>query len=1552
MEKSEQNNKNEQNDSQGLEPQENLQGQEGVPESAGAGVNTGVDEPSAPAAKRKSSLMKKLAVIFGAVLVAIGILAALAFLLPDKKIKNGDINIGDITLTQEMFDSNYTEMDEYLKLYPDQRENYEDGDLREITRRDLILNAALRNEAKKCDVSMDIRDLAKLYGGPTDSEQVAQEFVREHFGEAGSFRYVRLQNLTYRFNEKLADCVIASRHLLVAAMAYDVDYLNNMNPDDARAAFISLRERMETEVLPLFEQGLSDEDIIYKADPQPTYEEFANSEPYWYAYQVKWSPAFFNDVPEARYNYEVDSLVSSNEAARNLKEVGDHTGVVTGENGAFMIIRFSKPGDGMGTYDSWDDFFEKIMEKYAYSNLWNLIDGTRQFARFATINILGLILNIQDVLADCWGSDYHKVSVWWGPSGGTGTVTLHQSCGTRSKTTQGDFYATCTVAAPTFTIKADDNYDLVTYNTDSWGLATCPGGGLNSCYYTGCTGCANNQNAGFWVFATFAPKFSNFSMSATTTIGKKGDTQGTTNITANVGDTIQWVHNAQTNNKDVKHDYGVFIGGTVGNGNDNYVKPTARIYQYTGDRPVPAHQNECPVPNGAYRIAPALSIGHNLVNNGTTSPSPVKIGSSSSDVWELTCETEHHYTTSTSGAPNTDSSGNPSTSGPSGFYKIINKKTGLALEVGGMTMSNPPFTYPISARQYTSNNSYAQRWRIVPIGDNKYQIYHISGLALEVGELSTASQIQDKANLVRIYHPNGTPAQQWQFTTANSISAIAPEPSKLGTVKATATNTALKANGKLFNDRVIEITLKDADAGKKICQLVRMNWTRRNAFGDKDSTPKCVTVTKPTHSITYNKGTCPTTPASMPTNTSGHASGAQITVSGTKPGCTGHTFVNWAATNPPGGSLAPSAKFNITANVTLTAQWTPVTPNITLPTGSNGTNSLSSKVNNANTVSLDYKNNSLNFAHTVTVGTNLNIPNASSASTSTTPALQAGTKTGSIQAGAWTVSAATGPSASGTLTKQTGTATGTYNKTLNLTGSNVGQICQDAEVSPKSSSVKITAITSGGYNVGWNVVAASVNDKITTNICAKVYSPWTIATTSSVTPTSAIMNDKVTFSHTVRESADHVVKNDDGANVPITATVYQHISTNGAKPDSTALWNPITSAGGSKTTVGESGYIIGSADAGKTNSVTVTAAHSGQYICQFVRSDKAKRVTAKNNDGTYAYTTKDSSPTCVFVPVFELSGSSSLATTPTSSAVPKQIDYRDGDKATWTIGFWRSGGSSVDRELPGTFSWDDRRIKGDDVDALNPPSGTRHDVLDKIHLKNNTSSAKLLVNPAPTVTGNNTNYNKDTNFSSVGASDVGYNICRRATFKPASSSNTGWKVSDWACTRVISKWTVTPTSSVSASPSNSTTKPLAVKPNDKVTFTHTLAGNSHVLKDSNGVSVAASGKVAQTGWGTTIGSIGDASSFAASSSGGNTSKTNSFTVNADGDEIGRNNICQSVSVEPKAWNSTAKLTSAEACIYIPYNYTTQPDVIGLGDGTAEAGSIVNVKKTLLVDNVQ
>ena len=118
-----------------------------------------------------------------------------------------------------------------------------------------------------------------------------------------------------------------------------------------------------------------------------------------------------------------------------------------------------------------------------------------------------------------------------------------------------------------------------------------------------------------------------------------------------------------------------------------------------------------------------------------------------------------------------------------------------------------------------------------------------------------------------------------------------------------------------------------------------------------------------------------------------------------------------------------------------------------------------------------------------------------------------------------------------------------------------------------------------------------------------------------------------------------------------------------------------------------------------------------------------------------------------------------------------------------------------------------------------------------------------------------------------------------------------------------------------------------------ITWTHTLRNNGPSPTPSN------IGYRYQNSNGLGAGTGGDSILPANTGSGGTRSFTSTYAVQAS--DVGKD-LCRSTSASPRAWNDGSRITSAAACVNVPYSYTLTPTVTLNKSGAVEAPTSVDI----------
>ncbi|HEY5152743.1 MAG TPA: SurA N-terminal domain-containing protein [Candidatus Saccharimonadales bacterium] len=258
----------------------------------------------------------------------------------------------------------------------------------------LILNAALKLEAKKYNVTISDDDLAKALDQAFPSKQSEQTYfdnlrkaAKDNSPKADPTNEIQLLNLENgAYQTKLQDKLLNKENLTVVTMILDTPYFAGLPQSQTQAAFDQAQARMKNEFLPLVAAGKSVQAISQKADV--SYNSPAQSAAndnaaiqkelaLYYSQGVvavsqlngyQKGATGFNDNNSTNWirgNY--GTIAQTTDKVDQLKKPGDNTGVFTSKSGALMIIRLdSQTG---GAYNSWTDFLNYYKQKYATGKL-------------------------------------------------------------------------------------------------------------------------------------------------------------------------------------------------------------------------------------------------------------------------------------------------------------------------------------------------------------------------------------------------------------------------------------------------------------------------------------------------------------------------------------------------------------------------------------------------------------------------------------------------------------------------------------------------------------------------------------------------------------------------------------------------------------------------------------------------------------------------------------------------------------------------------------------------------------------------------------------------------------------------------------------------------------------------------------------------------------------------------------------------------------------------------------------------------------------------------
>ena len=383
---------------------------------------------------QKMKNRKKLLLRLIAVICAVGLAVGVFFLYQIWK-DNQPLKIGDVEISKEKIATNSSDMDKYLKN--NDGITFGEGPIEEIARKDLILNALLKSESKKCDsskykpvTSIDI--YAGLNYSDNPSEEEAKQKVDAFIKENGEFNRVRLENEAYK--KKYEDCILAHKEIFRVSTLYDNPSTLSKSDTDFKKEVEDMKKNLEDNYLPLFKSGLSKEEIAERTNyntlnaTPDTIKVKGNPKYIVSAFVDKWG----NSVESGSSLYHNNAEKSDKEKLLNSDNInnvvsklerGKYTDVLISDNGEVGIYRIESSSDG---YVNWDDFYNKLT-----ANKLSMRVGSYVYA--ATIWTASGLRSVDKLwYSQCHDSTYvsipkHNVSlkVSFKVEGSTGSVAGH-----------------------------------------------------------------------------------------------------------------------------------------------------------------------------------------------------------------------------------------------------------------------------------------------------------------------------------------------------------------------------------------------------------------------------------------------------------------------------------------------------------------------------------------------------------------------------------------------------------------------------------------------------------------------------------------------------------------------------------------------------------------------------------------------------------------------------------------------------------------------------------------------------------------------------------------------------------------------------------------------------------------------------------------------------------------------------------------------------------------------------------------------------------------------
>ena len=311
--------------------------------------------------------------IFGGLASAV-VLIALIFLISfvvAELTRPQVLTVGDTTITKQDIADYSKAIQQYLDDNPNS--TFGDDSPQRIAETDLILNAILKWYAtpEKCNIAVTAADILDINGIDITGIAETDFFLNLRLGEPSATNFLRTRAENIAYQSKLFSCMIATKELFQVIVTFGSPFFTQ-NPDNMAESLAIVKARLTDEFLPLFEQGLSKEEIARHANI-----DYINSEANFQDQQdasgsnfpfnifalttVVNRPDFFNDSsPETKFPDYFGEVLPMNAVAATLTEIGQHTGVLVTSNGEISISRLESTS---GQHISWGSIVQEVRDQ-------------------------------------------------------------------------------------------------------------------------------------------------------------------------------------------------------------------------------------------------------------------------------------------------------------------------------------------------------------------------------------------------------------------------------------------------------------------------------------------------------------------------------------------------------------------------------------------------------------------------------------------------------------------------------------------------------------------------------------------------------------------------------------------------------------------------------------------------------------------------------------------------------------------------------------------------------------------------------------------------------------------------------------------------------------------------------------------------------------------------------------------------------------------------------------------------------------------------------------
>jgi len=302
-------------------------------------------------------------------------------------IPNYNIKIGSTTITP----SEIREFSQQVNIYSRQLKINLGGTPVQVAENDLILHAALIDQAKKNKVIITQADLNSVI---PSQESVAE--YQENLKNSGVGYFTQILNDNKLYESKLENVLIKKKNLFIVGINYDAPYFNrSSDPAKLRSQASNI---LKSQFLPLFKQGDTQQQIGSHTrfnytdgqNPPNDLQLYFNSMPtFAYDYNnCSSAQDCFNDA-EGSSSSKIPGIVSTQSEVNKLTKVGQYTPVFTSRAGFIGILQLT--GQTNGKYNSYAQLLSFYKKQYAPKLAF--VKENSSFALSLRIHIFSSILN-------------------------------------------------------------------------------------------------------------------------------------------------------------------------------------------------------------------------------------------------------------------------------------------------------------------------------------------------------------------------------------------------------------------------------------------------------------------------------------------------------------------------------------------------------------------------------------------------------------------------------------------------------------------------------------------------------------------------------------------------------------------------------------------------------------------------------------------------------------------------------------------------------------------------------------------------------------------------------------------------------------------------------------------------------------------------------------------------------------------------------------------------------------------------------------------------------